>query len=334
MKYKIWNRNDGFTLAELLITVAIIGVLVAIGIPVLSNQLEKSREAADLANVRAAYAEVMTAQITGDEGNQTQTVKLKQKKDDWESDPVTVAGITHYKKDGNTPNWKGAPGADGECKITYNASIDTKTGEPVGICFEWSGSSGNNGNDKNDEDNGNNGENTKPGIDFSEDVHKLVEETGLLSQHKTPQFEIDSKSPNSSMVKAVREKLGSNSLLNYGTWAYLADSRDNPPKGAYLFWTAVDTNAVGAGQKIPVIVSCDKGGYYISETTTANRTNKSGVVTHVAIAGHMPNYSYFKDYTKGTKYSTMEEAYKAYTEMVENRDYPKEYKESLNNLPK
>ena len=47
MKYKIWNRNEGFTLAELLITVAIIGVLVAIGIPVLSNQLEKSREAPD-----------------------------------------------------------------------------------------------------------------------------------------------------------------------------------------------------------------------------------------------------------------------------------------------
>ena len=328
MKYKIWNRNKGFTLAELLITVAIIGVLVAIGIPVLSNQLEKSREATDLANVRAAYAEVMSAQITGDGENQTQTVKLKQKKDDWESDPVTVAGITHYKKDGDTPNWKGVPGADGECKITYNASTDTTTGEPVGICFEWSGSSGNN---KNDEDNGNNGENTKPGIDFSEDVHKLVEETGLLLQHQTPTFEIDSKSPNSIMVNAVREKLGSNSLLNYGTWAYLADSRVDF-KCAYLFWTAVDTNAVGAGQKIPVIVSSDKGGYYISETTTAERTSKNGA--YVAIADHMKNYNSFKDYTKGTKYSTMEEAYKAYTEMVENGNYPKEYKESLNNLPK
>ena len=331
MKYKIWNRNKGFTLAEVLITVAIIGVLVAIGIPVLSNQLEKSREATDLANVRAAYAEVMSAQITGDGENQTQTVKLKQKKDDWESDPVTVAGITHYKKDGDTPNWKGVPGADGECKITYNASIDTSTGEPVGICFKWSGSSGNNGNDKNDEDNGNNGENTKPGIDFKEDIHGLVEETGLLSQHKTPQFEIDSKSPNSIMVNAVREKLGSNSLLNYGTWAYLADSRVDY-KCAYLFWTAVDTNAVGAEKKIPVIVSSDKGGYYISETTTAERTSKNGA--YVAIADHMLNYNSFKKYTTGTKYSTMEEAYKAYTEMVENGDYPKEYKESLNNLPK
>ena len=332
MKYKIWNRNEGFTLAELLITVAIIGVLVAIGIPVLSNQLEKSREAADLANVRAAYAEVMTAQITGDEGNQTQTVKLKQKKYDWESDPVTVAGITHYKTQGDTKNWKGIPGADGECKITYNASIDTTTGEPVGICFKWSGSSGNNGNDKNDEDNGNNGENTKPGIDFSEDIHGLVNATGLLSQHPTSRFEIDSKSPNSVMVKAVQEKLGSNSLLNYGTWAYLADSRNTSNKCAYLFWTAVDTNAVGAGQKIPVIVSGDKGGYYISETTTAERTSKNGA--YVAIADHMLNYNSFKDYTTGTKYPTMAEAYEAYIKMVENGDYSQTIKDSLNDLPK
>lgn len=43
------TRNSrGFTLAELLITVAIIGVLVAISIPVFASQTEKSREATDL----------------------------------------------------------------------------------------------------------------------------------------------------------------------------------------------------------------------------------------------------------------------------------------------
>ena len=47
------KKDEGFTLAELLIVVAIIGVLVAISIPVFSSQLEKSREATDLANVRA-----------------------------------------------------------------------------------------------------------------------------------------------------------------------------------------------------------------------------------------------------------------------------------------
>ena len=53
---KIRNKK-GFTLAELLIVVAIIAVLVAIAIPVFTNQLEKSREATDAANIRSAYAE-------------------------------------------------------------------------------------------------------------------------------------------------------------------------------------------------------------------------------------------------------------------------------------
>ncbi len=52
------NTRSGFTLAELLVVVAIISVLVAIMIPVFQNQLEKSREATDISNVRAAYAEV------------------------------------------------------------------------------------------------------------------------------------------------------------------------------------------------------------------------------------------------------------------------------------
>ena len=37
------TRNNGFTLAELLIVVAIIGVLVAISMPVFAGHLEKSQ---------------------------------------------------------------------------------------------------------------------------------------------------------------------------------------------------------------------------------------------------------------------------------------------------
>ena len=54
------RKKKGFTLAELLIVVAIIAVLVAISIPIFTAQLEKSREATDVANIRAAYAEVMS----------------------------------------------------------------------------------------------------------------------------------------------------------------------------------------------------------------------------------------------------------------------------------
>jgi prepilin-type N-terminal cleavage/methylation domain-containing protein len=62
MKRKL---NKGFTLAELLIVVAIIGVLVAISIPIFTSQLEKSRDAVTLSNVRAAYAEAQSAYLTG-----------------------------------------------------------------------------------------------------------------------------------------------------------------------------------------------------------------------------------------------------------------------------
>ena len=46
------RRNKGFTLAELLIIVAIIAILVGISIPIFTSQLEKSRRAVDKANAR------------------------------------------------------------------------------------------------------------------------------------------------------------------------------------------------------------------------------------------------------------------------------------------
>ena len=59
------NNKKGFTLAELLIVVAIIAVLVAISIPIFTAQLEKAREATDLANIRGAYAEAMSEAVGG-----------------------------------------------------------------------------------------------------------------------------------------------------------------------------------------------------------------------------------------------------------------------------
>ena len=57
------NRKKGFTLAELLIVVAIIAVLVAIAIPVFTSQLEKSRESTDMANIRSAYATLVAGYL-------------------------------------------------------------------------------------------------------------------------------------------------------------------------------------------------------------------------------------------------------------------------------
>lgn len=65
------RNKKGFTLAELLIVVAIIAVLVAIAIPIFINQLEKSREATDIANIRDIYAEIAVAMLTDDLGSDT-----------------------------------------------------------------------------------------------------------------------------------------------------------------------------------------------------------------------------------------------------------------------
>ena len=72
-------NKKGFTLAELLIVVAIIAVLVAIAIPVFTAQLEKSRDATSVANIRSAYAEAMTDYLTGDNAGSSTGIVVSKK---------------------------------------------------------------------------------------------------------------------------------------------------------------------------------------------------------------------------------------------------------------
>lgn len=90
-------NKKGFTLAELLIVVAIIAVLVAISIPIFSAQLEKAKEATDMANIRSAYAEVVTAYL-GDSTKTSYTISvdLKSNTKDYVSDPnAEIAGVKY-----------------------------------------------------------------------------------------------------------------------------------------------------------------------------------------------------------------------------------------------
>lgn len=55
------NRKKGFTLAELLIVVAIIGVLVAVSVPIFTAQRSKAVDAVNKANIRAAKSMALAA---------------------------------------------------------------------------------------------------------------------------------------------------------------------------------------------------------------------------------------------------------------------------------
>ncbi|MCR5304712.1 MAG: prepilin-type N-terminal cleavage/methylation domain-containing protein [Lachnospiraceae bacterium] len=60
---KKMHDKKGFTLAELLVVVAIIAILVAVSIPIFTAQLAKSRKATNLANIRSAKAAAVSAML-------------------------------------------------------------------------------------------------------------------------------------------------------------------------------------------------------------------------------------------------------------------------------
>ena len=133
------KKRKGFTLAELLIVVAIIAVLVAIGIPIFTSQLEKSREATDAANIRAQYAQVMAEAITVDgnvniDGKDFEKINLRQKQPDWQTETIPNSL-------GNFSVIEGIPGT--QAWVEYHSDTET-----VYIKFEGesqNGDSGSNG---------------------------------------------------------------------------------------------------------------------------------------------------------------------------------------------
>lgn len=89
------------------------GVLVAISIPIFSNQLEKAREATDAANIRSAYAEVSANALTEGGTVTSEYVTATQTKDKWqiadggESDTMKIGGqsVGNAYKTGSNKGW-------------------------------------------------------------------------------------------------------------------------------------------------------------------------------------------------------------------------------------
>lgn len=296
--------RNGFTLMEMLIVIAIIAVLIVIAIPVFASQLEKSREAADLANVRSAYAQVSAEVLLGDP-TATVTVDLKQKQADWQSlDPVNIGGIVHYKKQGDTDNWKGVAAPNGTCVVSYN--------EDYGIILTWSGKAAP----------------TTPEYPFNTsvtDFFSLLYDRDFWkngSMKKELNFEFDSRCPYSDYVPAISEAIEKldNSLLQQPdcTWAYLGNGKDGQEANRYLFWTSLNTNDVGAGKSIPVIIQTGNGRYYVSATTTGKRTKNDK--DYVAVSVSLTPDQYKQTLKNGKEYSTLGAAYDAYLKALDEYD--------------
>lgn len=295
------NKN-GFTLMEMLIVIAIIAVLIAVAIPVFASQLEKAREATDLANVRSAYAQVSTEALLGD-SEATVTVDLKQKQADWQSvDPVNIGGIVHSKSQGDTENWKGVAAPNGTCVVSYK--------EDYGIILNWSGKA----------------DPSTPKYPFDTtvtDFFPLLYNTKFWSSIKTnSNFEFDSRCPDSKYVPSITAEINklNNSLLQQPncTWAYLGDGRDEHKADRYLFWTSLDTDKVGAGKEIPVIIQTGDRKYYVSKTTTGKRNGKD----YVTVSKSLITQSQYKEIlNKGEKFSSLEAAYDAYLKALGDSKY-------------
>lgn len=146
-------------------------------------------------------------------------------------------------------------------------------------------------------------------------------------------FEIDSnakksKTEDSDLVKKIKENIDSDSLLRKGTWAYYknSDTKDS----YYLFWTSIDTNSVGVGKEIPVIISTPDNKYYISKINTVERqvNPNRGTPKYIAIADRETGFNGYKHYiTDAPKYDSLEAAYDTYEKVIA-KDYP-DYKDTL-----
>ena len=103
-------NKKGFTLAELLIVIAIIAILVAVAVPVFSSQLTKAKTAVIDANARAIKAQVTAEMLTDDSWTNLTEAKY------------------YVDKTGNVTKGTTAPTVDYyEYKVTTNKDSGTVT---------------------------------------------------------------------------------------------------------------------------------------------------------------------------------------------------------------
>ena len=115
--FKKLSKKKGFTLMEMMIVVAIVAIMIAIIVPTFKSALNSAKPAADEANLRAYYAEVMADHLL----NKTALPTGKKTE-------VEVSGVT-YKLYGEATI---AASGDDNIQITYSGPGNTSATIPGG----------------------------------------------------------------------------------------------------------------------------------------------------------------------------------------------------------
>lgn len=310
------KEQNGFTLGELLIVVAIIGVLVAISIPVFTHQLEKSREAVDLANVRAAYAEVMSAVISEDS---TATYKdqpiydakskvyqaivpLKQQIFDWQMDKtaLNVSGVGLIKD--LDIQWFDEPRKDGYCTVIYDETSSR-------IYFFWDGQFYN----------------------YKEKMETALKKA--LSSDKITRLNcLNGTCDENGTIKSIFSNLTDGEFnKRIASWAAVRDPSDPKTAENYNYiMTTFDVNKMPATQKdsagnvisetkVPVLY-CDKNGNYSVGYGTVNKAPDKNNGKEYNLLTLDPNGKYPHKDDKNPKIS-YDDNYKSDTLVADAKSY-------------
>lgn len=234
-------------------------MLVAIGIPVFASQLEKSREAADAANIRAQYAQVMAEAITFDrdvniDGQDFGKIELRQKQADWQTEALQSSLE-------NFATIIGKPGTQ--------AWVEYKTDtEAVYIKFEEKNTENNGGSNQANNlltnsnfSNGNTGweiihgklENGKTVLNSSWQ-DSVLKQSIIIQENKTYKIAIDIESCGANLVVRVTNSNGNNTyfkenITTSGVFCYEYTHRKNLDNSIQISLTVPKDQ-----KKAPVIV--------------------------------------------------------------------------------